>query len=104
MLLAETSNAGVDLWYPVSVQQIDASEDAGFSISTSKNTVFCSSLVIATGGLSIPKAGATSFGYGVARQFGMNVLETRAGLVPLTFQGDLLARCKGLSGLSVMRR
>ena len=104
MLLAETRNAGVDLWYPVSVEQIDKSEGVGFSISTSKGIVSCSSLVVATGGLSIPKAGATPFGYGVARQFGMHVLETRAGLVPLTFQGELLERCKGLSGLSVDAR
>ncbi len=60
-----------------------------------------SSLVIATGGLSIPKIGATGFGYAVARQFGIDVLTPRPGLVPLTFDPALLARCKSLSGLSV---
>ena len=57
--------------------------------------------MVATGGLSIPKSGATPFGYEIARQFGLKLIETRAGLVPLTFQGDLLDRCKALSGLSV---
>ena len=59
------------------------------------------SLVIAAGGLSIPKIGATGFGYRIARQFDVNVLETRAGLVPLMFQAELLEHCKSLSGLSV---
>lgn len=57
--------------------------------------------MIATGGLSIPKIGATKFGYDVAKQFGLNVIPTRAALVPLTFQADLLEKCKSLSGLSV---
>ena len=58
-------------------------------------------VVIASGGLSIPKIGATKFGYDVAKQFGLPVHDTRAALVPLTFQSDLLARCAALSGLSV---
>jgi predicted Rossmann fold flavoprotein len=57
--------------------------------------------VIATGGLSIPKIGATKFGYDVARQFGLGIVETRAALVPLTFQAEILARCKSLAGVSV---
>jgi predicted Rossmann fold flavoprotein len=58
-------------------------------------------LVIATGGLSIPKIGATGFGYDIARQFGLRLVDQRAGLVPLTFDDSLLARCKALTGLSV---
>ena len=105
MLLTETRDAGVDLWHPVTVEHIDKpSEDGGFCVTTSKGLVNGESLVVATGGLSIPKAGATPFGYGIARQFGMAVLDTHAGLVPLTFQGQLLDRCKTLSGLSVDAR
>jgi predicted Rossmann fold flavoprotein len=70
-------------------------------VETSRGIQECESLVIATGGLSIPKIGATKFGYDIARQFGLNIIETRAGLVPLTFQAALLERCKELSGLSV---
>ena len=57
--------------------------------------------MIATGGLSIPKIGATRFGYDVARQFGMTVTELRPALVPLTFQANFLERCRALAGLSV---
>lgn len=57
--------------------------------------------MIATGGLSIPKIGATRFGYDVARQFGLEVSETYPALVPFTFQTSILERCKALSGLSV---
>ena len=72
-----------------------------FSLETASGRIMSSSLVIATGGLSIPKIGATGFGYAVARQFGIDVLTPRPGLVPLTFDPALLARCKSLSGLSV---
>jgi len=60
----------------------------------------CESLVVACGGLSIPKIGATGLGYDIARQFGHDIIETRAGLVPLTFTDDILNMCKDLSGLS----
>lgn len=80
----------------------DIAKDIGvFTINTDKSVVTASSLVIATGGLSIPKIGASRFGYEVARKFGINVLKTRPGLVPLTFERELLNRCKRLSGLSV---
>ena len=59
------------------------------------------SLVVATGGLSIPKIGATDFGYRLARQFNLPVTEVRAGLVPLIFSDSVLAFCKALAGLSV---
>lgn len=100
MLLEECRRAGVTLENATSVERIAATE-RGYIVTTSAGVETCESLVIATGGLSIPKIGATGFGYDVARQFGLKVLPTRAGLVPLTFQNDLLARCKELSGLSV---
>ncbi len=61
----------------------------------------CKSLVIATGGLSIPKIGASKFGYEVAKQFNLNIIPTSPALVPLTFNEDILKMCKELTGLSV---
>lgn len=100
MLLEECRNAGVVLESETAIEKIEAVEH-GYAVHTNRGRQECQSLVIATGGLSIPKIGATKFGYDVARQFGLNVIETRAGLVPLTFQAALLERCKELSGLSV---
>lgn len=100
MLLAECKTAGVVLQSETSIENIEGIEN-GYRVTTSRGVQECKSLVIATGGLSIPKIGATKFGYDIARQFGLNVIETRAGLVPLTFQAGLLERCKTLSGLSV---
>lgn len=100
MLLKECDDAGVIMHMNTSVSAIEKHDD-GFQIKTSRGEALCKSLVIATGGLSIPKIGATSFGYDIARQFGHSLVPTRAGLVPLTFEADLLARCKELSGLSV---
>lgn len=100
MLLQECADAGVQIDTETTVTRIDAVAD-GYRIDTTRGAKTCASLVIATGGLSIPKIGATKFGYDVARQFGLNVVETRAALVPLTFTADILARCKELTGLSV---
>ncbi len=72
-----------------------------FILKTSKETVQCESLVIATGALSIPTMGATGFGYQVARQFGLNVLPTRAGLVPFTMPEKWLSDFSELSGTSI---
>lgn len=74
---------------------------ARFVLETTRGNFDGESLVIATGGPSIPKIGASGFGYDIARQFGLNVIAPRAGLVPLTFQPDLLAMTKDLSGVSV---
>jgi len=76
----------------------------GFSVETDQGTFAANSLVIATGGPSIPKMGATGFAYEVARQFGVNVIPPRAGLVPLTFDPDMKARLDGLSGVSLDAR
>lgn len=73
----------------------------GYLLQTSAGPVRCKSLVIATGGLSIPTMGATGFGYDVARQFGHRVLPTRAGLVPFTITDQLKDLCTELSGTSV---
>ena len=78
--------------------------ESGFSLSVSgfqEGDIQTSSLVVATGGKSIPKMGASGFGYKLAAQFGMNVIEPRPGLVPLTFDEKLLAQIKGFSGTGV---
>lgn len=100
MLLNECAEGGVDLKSGTEVLKISAG-DGGYAVGTSLGVYASESLVIASGGLSIPKIGASKFGYDIARQFGLNVLETRAGLVPLTFTDNVLERCKALSGVSV---
>jgi hypothetical protein len=100
MLLTECRDAGVTVEKSTNVEKIEKTE-TGYLLATDHGKKSCTSLVIATGGLSIPKIGATKFGYDVAKQFGLNVIPTRAALVPLTFQADLLEKCKSLSGLSV---
>ncbi len=100
MLLSECDNAGVQLHLNTAVTQIEKS-DAGYLLQTGIGAVTCTSLVIATGGLSIPTLGATGFGYQVAKQFGHNLLPTRAGLVPFTITDQLKTLCTELSGTSV---
>ncbi|MBA2347585.1 MAG: NAD(P)/FAD-dependent oxidoreductase [Solirubrobacterales bacterium] len=100
MLLEECRQAGVDLRLDTSVQQIDRTE-AGYVLSTGMGLVAAPSLVVATGGLSIPTLGATGFGYEIARQFGHDVLATRAGLVPFIITDQLKEMCTELSGTSV---
>jgi len=101
MLLAECSNAGADLRMDTRIDQIEK-VDGGYLLETSAGQFQCQSLVIATGGLSIPTLGATGFGYQVARQFGHTLLPTRAGLVPFTItEPQLKAICTELSGTSV---
>ncbi|WP_255829597.1 NAD(P)/FAD-dependent oxidoreductase [Stutzerimonas zhaodongensis] len=101
MLLDECEQAGVDLRLDTSVQSIEKGE-LGYLLQSSAGEFACQSLVIATGGLSIPTLGASGFGYQVARQFGHSVLPTRAGLVPFTITEPLLkSMCESLSGTSV---
>ena len=100
MLLAECDAAKVELRLDTSIAQIEKT-DAGYQLATSAGPFACQSLVIATGGLSIPTLGATGFGYQVARQFGHSLLPTRAGLVPFTITDQLKALCTELSGTSV---
>ncbi len=106
MLLHECRAAGVVIHMDTSVTRVDHHTKNGgtgglYRLETSRGLYEAEALVIATGGLSIPKIGATKFGYDIARQFGLRIVPTRAGLVPLTFSDDILARCKDLSGVSV---
>ena len=101
MLLDECRAADVKIQSGTSINKITACEAGGYVAETDAGAYTCQSLVIATGGLSIPKIGATGFGYDIARQFDVPVTKTRAGLVPLTFGDDMLEFCRDLSGLSV---
>lgn len=100
MLTDDMAAAGAELQLETQVHEI-AKTDSGFDVRLSSGPVICQSLVIATGGKSIPKMGATGFAYRVAEQFGIKVTETRPALVPLTFEPHLLERLKLLSGVAV---
>ncbi|MEA3150541.1 MAG: hypothetical protein QOD56_1480, partial [Gammaproteobacteria bacterium] len=78
-----------------------AKNESGFVVTTDQGEFRCRSLVVATGGPSIPKMGASGFGYRIAEQFGLRLVPPRAALVPLTFDAGLLARFKDLSGIPV---
>jgi predicted Rossmann fold flavoprotein len=98
MLLRECDDAGVEIQTYCKIEAVEA--DGRYLVSSDKGGFEADSLVVASGGLSIPKMGATGFGYQLARQYGHDVLETRAGLVPLTFSGathDLAERLSGIS-------
>ena len=100
MLTGAMRQAGVTLRLKTTVERVEQ-EDEGFLLSTSGGQVACEALVIASGGKSIPKMGATGFGYDIARQFGLNIVETRPALVPLTFEIGMLERLKPLAGVAV---
>ena len=100
MLLDECADAGVKVRTDCGVQDIERGAD-GFRVQTAQGLFHCASLVIATGGLSIPSMGASGFGYEVARRFGHDVLPTRAGLVPLTLSGKHQERFAELSGVAL---
>lgn len=100
MLLDELETAGGRLSLETSASEITRDGDA-FLARTSNGPVRCESLVVATGGLSIPKIGATSFAYDLARQFGHDVLETRPALVPMTFTDQYRDAFSSLSGVSI---
>lgn len=104
MLLAECAAGGVTRWQPCGVKQVRAATvdgADGYEIDSSQGTIACRSVVVASGGLSIPKIGATDFGYRIAKQFGLRLVETRPALVPLTFDGADWAPYAGLAGLSL---
>ena len=100
MLLAEMEAGGAVLRLETTVQEIDKT-DSGFVLKLNGVTTHCESLIVATGGKSIPKMGATGFAYEVARKFGLRIVETRPALVPLTFEAGLLQSLSSLSGVSV---
>lgn len=100
MLLAECAAGAVQHWQPCSVMAVRR-HDRGFVLDTDRGPVQAGQLVVATGGLSIPKLGATDFGYRLARQFGHRLVEPRPGLVPLTFDAAAWAPFSTLAGLSL---
>jgi predicted Rossmann fold flavoprotein len=100
MLLDECARAGVRIEVRSEIERIERTE-GGFDLQTSLGPIRGESLVIASGGLSIPKMGATGFGYRIARRFGHEVLPTRAGLVPFTFDAETLAPWRELKGVSL---
>jgi predicted Rossmann fold flavoprotein len=101
MLLAECEAGGVQHWQPCAVQAVRYSDATGYELDTDRGGVRAPQLVIATGGLSIPQIGATDFGYRIARQFGLRVVEPRPALVPLTFDGAAWSPYAQLAGLAL---
>jgi predicted Rossmann fold flavoprotein len=108
LLLRECERGGVARWQPCGVKNIrfsastpDGSGAGSYEIDSDQGTVQCRAVVVATGGLSIPKIGATDFGYRIARQFGLKLIEPRPALVPLTFDGTAWAPYAGLAGLAL---
>ena len=100
VLLTECDWAGVTLQMQTELLTVSRDE-AGFSLTTSRGALTCESLVIATGGLSLPKLGATPLGYRVAEQFGLPVVPTHAGLVPFTLHSAEKEALADLSGISL---
>ncbi len=100
MLLQECQRVNVAVESEKQITSVDKIQDR-FFVDTGFVTFTATSLVVATGGLSIPKIGATPFGHTLAKQFGHTIVEPRPGLVPLTFSGDLLEQIKALTGLAV---
>ena len=100
LLLSECEKYQVRINKEFIVEDIYYSNEL-YKVKSVDHLLSCQSLVIATGGLSIPKIGASKFGYDIAKQFGLNVISTSPALVPLTFNEDILKICKELTGLSV---
>ena len=100
MLLAECAAVNVSVQLDTRIDSIKTCAD-GFMLETNQGVLNCASLVVATGGLSIPKMGATPFGYQIAQQFGLAIVPTRAVLVPLTLQPEDKEKFSLLSGIAV---
>jgi len=98
MLLAECDEAGVTIRTDAPVEHV--THDGAFAVRAAGVDYRASALVVATGGLSIPKMGASGIGYDIAKQFGLQVLPVRAGLVPFTFTGAIHELCDRLAGVS----
>ena len=101
MLLDECAAANVVIRTKSIISQIESVEEGGFNLSVAEQKIHCQSLVVASGGLSIPTLGASGFGYDIAEQFGLNLLPRTAGLVPFTFSDWVKDISETNSGLSV---
>ena len=99
MLLSECNKAKVEIKNDFKIDKVEKINNQ-YVITNNNDSYISESLVIATGGLSIPKIGATDFGYKIAKQFNLNIVNTYPALVPLTFSDDILSMCNELSGLS----
>ncbi len=100
MLLAECAAGGVERWQPCRVDDVRVAGD-GFDLDTSRGPVSAASLVVATGGLSIPKIGASDWGYALARRLGHRIVETRPALVPFVCTGADWQRFAALAGVAL---
>ncbi len=100
MLLKECELANVNLRFRTDIESIEKT-DTGFTLETNSDEIECESLVVATGGLSMPKLGATPYGYHIAEQFGLPVIPTTAGLVPFTLHKQDKEAFEALSGIAV---
>ena len=100
MLLLECQTANVSVKKEIIITDV-GKKDEQYFIAVGSDKYLCDSLIIATGGLSVPKIGASKFGYDIAKKFNLNIVETLPALVPLTFSEKILTMCKELSGLSL---
>jgi predicted Rossmann fold flavoprotein len=100
MLRAECAEGGVEWWQPEEVRAVRKAGDA-FEVETARGDVSAPSLVVATGGLTVPKIGATPFAYRLAEKFGLAVVPPKPALVPLAFDAELVGRYGDLAGVSV---
>ena len=101
MLLAECADAGVEIRTHCAIERVERTDAGRFRLHTAQGRFEAPSLVVASGGLSIPSMGASGFGYTLAKQFGHAVLPTRAGLVPLTLTGKHAERLHDLAGVAL---
>lgn len=101
MLLTEMQAVGAKLRLQTEIAAVEGMATGGFRVATSQGVIEAKSLVVATGGKSIPKMGSTGFAYKLAEQFGLPLVEPRPGLVPLTLDPSQLERLSPLSGVAV---
>ena len=100
MLMDECKKNNVSIIKSISIKSIVKNRKK-FKCESEKYVFISDALVISTGGLSIPKIGASSFGYDIAKKFDLKIIQTKPALVPFTFEGEILEMCKELSGVSL---